>query len=219
MTLVVAAPCANFVVVGADSRGTIQDIAGNRSEINIMEKIIEVGTHVVILTYGDSDSSNYLVEKFKDQCNNIDGVTRVAEQFASLCRDEMSKIRSVPHLPNFFPNFGFIIAGLDKVNRKYTRPRCYNLKSITGCMLGRPLPFAIDGKPFIAHYLFAQKFHPNMELDDLCALVAQVIYDTMSIDGDVGGKIKIGVINQTKFRELLYVDVKRSIRQWSHLVI
>jgi len=85
--------------------------------------------------------------------------------------------------------------------------------------LGSPEPFAIAGKPFIALYLFAQRYHENMPLDDLCELVAQSIYDTICIDGDVGGKIRISTIDPDEYHESLDRDVRRSIRQWGEPLV
>src|SRR2546427_825384 len=111
MTLVLAASGPDYMVVGADSRGTVD--AGARAEINTMKKIIPVAKHVVILIYGSADESIYLVKRFKFMNKGIDGVSKVAEKFAEFCREEAEKGKNIPILAEHFPIFGFIIAGLD----------------------------------------------------------------------------------------------------------
>jgi len=125
VTLVIAASGLDFMVLGADSRGTIQDESGNRVEINTVKKIIPVANHVAVLIYGQADESIYFAKRFKFLNKTIDGVSRVAEKFAEFCRNEMQKVKDVPKHPDYFPMFGFIIAGLDpaKTGRGYTVPR------------------------------------------------------------------------------------------------
>jgi 20S proteasome alpha/beta subunit len=226
MTLVLALSGPERMVLGSDSRGTFENEAGARVEINTMKKIIPVAKHVVILLYGNANEGIYLVKRFKFLNKRIDGVSNVAEGFAKFCKSEMKKTKDVPHHPNYFPNFGFIVAGLDTEGRTriYRTPRTYNLGSVNGFRLGRPDPFGFGGKPFIALYLYAQRFqsqrtHEEMLLDDMCKFVAQCIYDTMSIDGDVGGKIHLAIIDRVGFREMPEQDVRRRIQQWAQPLI
>ncbi len=44
MTLVVAVPGKDFIVLGADSRGTIIDAGGTRVEVNTIQKIIPISS-------------------------------------------------------------------------------------------------------------------------------------------------------------------------------
>jgi 20S proteasome alpha/beta subunit len=77
-------------------------------------------------------------------------------------------------------------------------------------------PYAIEGKPLIAHYLFTKDFKNNMTIDELCKLVSQSIYDTMAIDGDVGGKIRLAIIDDEGIRELSDSDTKNYINEWQN---
>jgi len=217
MTLVVVAPSGNFLVLGADSRGTVQDSGGARVEMNQMKKIVPVAKHVAVLLYGAADQGVYLARKFLRANRSIDGVTKVAEKFAEFCRDEIRKVSDVPR--EYFPYFGFIVAGLDKQGSEYRIPCCYRFDSASGCMLGSPEPYAIAGKPFIAQYLFEQRYGENMQLDELSALVAQCIYDTICVDGDVGGRIRVAIIDAVGFREKIFRDVKASIKQWGEPLV
>jgi len=55
---------------------------------------------------------------------------------------------------------------------------------------------------------------PNMSLDELVRLVAQALYDTMKIDGDVGGQIKLAIIDENGMREIPKRDVDTYITKW-----
>ena len=221
MTLVIAASGQNFMVLGADSRATIQDESGNRVEINTVKKIIPVAKHVAVLIYGEADESIYFVKRFKFLNKSIDGVSKVAEKFAEFCRKEMQKVKDVPKHPQYFPMFGFIIAGLDpaKTGRGYSIPRSYTLKSYNGFMLGRPDPVAHGGKPFIALYHYNQLYNEEMSKDELVQYVAQCIYDTMAVDGDVGGRIRISIIDSDGMIDRPYQYVRRGIRQWGQPLV
>lgn len=218
MTLVIAAPGKtpenkNFIILGADSRGVIQDVAGNRIETNVMKKLIPVANHVGILMYGNADIGNQLVEKFKSTIKKgTDGATKIAEEFANFCRSEFKKLSGVPLVS--LPHLGFIVAGLNKEENKYNTPCLYTLRSTEGFALGMCKPYAIEGKPIIALYIFAKEYKEEMNVPDLTHLVAQAIYDTMRIDGDVGGKIKMAIIDSNGLREYEDSDIEKFYKKW-----
>lgn len=215
MTLVVAAPGQDFLVLGADSRGVVES-GGARVEINIMTKITPVTKYTAILMYGASEAGNQLVEKYKAGINpDLEGVTEVAENFCDFCQNEERKIKDVPRHPEYgWPLFGFLVCGLDKKDEKYRIPLIYTLKSYTGFRLGLCKPFAIEGKPWIAYYLFAKNYREDKTVNELCTLVAQSLYDTICIDGDVGGTIKLAIIDAEGLRELSDSDVRDCIEVW-----
>ena len=195
MTLVIAAKGADFIILGADSRGTMSDIAGNRVELNLAVKLIQITDHIAFLVYGDAHISDYLIEKFKEKLTvKTKTVSAVAEKFAEFCRQEVKKTKDVPR--DYIPNFGFIIAGLD-FKGKIPIPRCYKLRSLDGFELGIYREgFAIEGKYIIATYLFSKEFQQDMSVEQLSSLTAKAIYDTSTIDGDVGGEIKMARIDE-----------------------
>jgi len=165
--------------------------------------------------YGAAYEAGYIIDKFKKTVKVQNrGVTKIAEDLAALCIKEAEKVMDVP-TPSF-PHYGFIIAGLDKSGNKYT-PHCYRLTSSAGFRLGLyQRRFAIEGKPIIAYYMFARDYQKNMSVDDLCKLVAQSIFDTMNMDGDVGGKIKMLIIDDSGIRERSDGDIAASIKEWSN---
>jgi len=216
MTLVIAAPGNDFIVLGADSRGVI-DSGEARVEINILTKLFPITQNAAIMMYGGSEDASQLVEKYrsiyKQRKMNLNGVTLVAEDFCEFCRKEEIKLAKVPKHPKSFEYFGFIICGLNIVDDKI-QPMIYVTTNFNGFRLGLCRPYAIEGKPIIAHYHFAKNFKENMNVNDLCRIVAQSIYDTMRIDGDVGGEIRIAIIDSKGFREISESDVKELYETW-----
>jgi 20S proteasome alpha/beta subunit len=214
MTLIIAAQGKDFVVVGADSRETI-DTQSIRVEINIGDKLVELSKHVVVLTAGDSGLAQYAIERYKTTRRITDrGVTAITEDFATFCRQEAIEQTAPPSHPSFKPNFAFVIGGLDKTkDGKFKIPRCYRMSSGEGFRLRYEKEgFAIDGKPMLAYYKFAKHYKKNdMTLKDLTNLVAQTLWDTSKVDGDVGGKFKMGYIESDRFHEMNQPDIDRAI--------
>ena len=214
MTLIIAAQGKDFVVVGADSRETI-DAESVRVEINIGDKLIELSKHAVVLTAGDSGLAQYAIERYKKTRRIRDvGVTAVTENFAGFCRHEAIEQTAPPSSSSFSPNFAFVIGGLDKGRSgKFTIPKCYRMSSRQGFRLRYEKEgFAIDGKPMLAYYKFAKHYKKNeMTLKDLTNLVAQTLWDTSRVDGDVGGKFKMGYIQSDKFHEMDETDITKAI--------
>ena len=199
----------DFVILGADSRATVRDIGGTRVEINIIQKIIQVSKHSAILLYGESGQAQYLVEKYKkDRRNGDRDVSEQVEEFAELCQRQARLLSDVPGNPRYFPAFGFLIAGLDKKQGSFNTPRCYQLYSERNFRieLGRE-GFVMDGKPMLAYYFFAKKYDSNMELDPLLELIAQSLWDTSQVDGDVGGTIRMSLIDRDGYHELPRTDI------------
>jgi len=213
MTLVIAAQGKNFMILGTDSRGTIQDRGGTRVELNIMDKLVVISKHVAILMHGSAEYGDYLIEKFKLTLRGQNhNVSDIAEKFAETCREEGRNLMGVPS--SYLPSFGFVISGLDKKGDKYV-PRSYYLTSDSGFWLRLPKHgFALEGKSMIAYYLFARKYSKDMDVDGLCTLVAQTLYDTKSVDGDVGGKIRVAIIEKDGFREYPEGDINSWIDKW-----
>jgi len=200
VTLVIAAQGSGFLILGTDSKETVTNAARNRIELNNQIKLVKINNKVGILMYGETQIPDYLIEKFKEELSRKNmNVTDIAENFASFCRNEARKTYDVRIAR--FPLFGFVIAGLDKKGRKYI-PRCFNLESGTGFSLGLySEKFAIEGKPFLALYLFSKKYRQNMSVEELSELVAEAFHDTKKIDGDVGGETKMARIDETGFIE------------------
>jgi len=82
------------------------------------------------------------------------------------------------------------------------------MNSGSGFRLGKyPSGYGIDGKPFVAHYLFRKIYSSDLSIEEMCKLVAQSIYDTKKLDGDVGGEIRLAIIDNSGFRLVPTADV------------
>lgn len=218
MTLVIAAQGTDFLILGADSRGTLEEPGGSRVELNIFEKLVPLNKHVSAMMYGDGDVARYLVEEYKRTISNKSiGVSQITKEFSALCRKELREIPPVSR--HNVPGFGYVIAGLDKRGAKYSIPRCLGMTSQDGFWLRSYEKFAIEGKPLIANYLFAKRFKDAMSVDDLTRLVAQALYDTVNIDGDVGGKITLAIIASDGTRTVPQEDLKLLIDSWGRPIL
>lgn len=220
MTLIIAAHGSdsgrnNFVILGADCRGVVES-SGSRAELNIMNKLAKLADHVGILIAGDGHIGNYLVERFTEENadNNIDGISNVAEQFSEFCRQQFRSINDVPTIE--LPAVVFIIAGLDEINGQYQHPKIFISSSNNGFLLGRsPTPYEIQGKPFIALYKFAKRFEENKNsINKLSKFIAQSIFDTHEIDGDVGLPSWIARITLDGYEKLTERDARELYATW-----
>jgi 20S proteasome alpha/beta subunit len=215
MTLVIAAPGDDFIVVGADSRAAREDEAGNRIQLNEIEKLVPVTKHVAVLVFGDADEANHVLTNFNlRKKKTLDGVTEVADTLAETGRAELRKIENLHVGRN--PKYGFIIAGFDRLFGHLVLPRLCRITSDAKFSLGTCRPYAISGKQMIAEYMFIREYeNAKKSPDALVKLVAQSIYNTMAIDGDVGGRINIGIIDSGGFRPQSDSDIQAMIETWS----
>ena len=216
MTLIIAAQGKDFIVAGADSRETM-DTGDVRVEINIADKLVQLSKHSAILMAGDGGLAQYAIERYKSTRRIRDiGVSTITESFANFCRIEASAQAVVPTGSTFAPSFAFIITGLDKdKSGKFSIPKCYRLNSRQGFRLRFEKDgFAIDGKPILAYHSFAKRYKKNeMTVKALTELVAQTLWDTARVDGDVGGDFKMAIIDSDKLREMKKPDVYDSIKE------
>lgn len=219
MTLIIAAPGKDapgkdFILLGADSRGTVESGMG-RIEINTMQKLIPVTEFTAVLIYGSSEVTNHLVEKFiSERANDLKWIKEVAAEFSAFCQEEERRLAGVPKHPDSIDDiFGFIIAGLEE-NENGHKAYAYHLSSYDGFRQGLCRPYAIEGKPLIALYMFAKEYEENLTQDKLCQLVAQSIYDTERVDGDVGGRIKLAIIDSDGLREIPNNAIDDYIEYW-----
>lgn len=74
-------------------------------------------------------------------------------------------------------------------------PKIYVLRSENLFFSGRGDNTVAEGKPFIARYILSKEYDKNYGVDEMCFLVAKTMVETISIDGDVGGKIKMARID------------------------
>lgn len=214
MTLVIAAQGKDFVVLGTDTRGKLE-AQGSRVEVNnLAQKLIPVSSHAAILIFGSAGSAQYLAHLFQSKNTRAGiNVSTLIKDFAELCRREWRKLKDVPLDGAPLPRFGFIVAGLDQSGETFSVPKCYGLGSSTGFFpefYGEG--FNIKGKQMIARFLFAKTYKKEeVIVNNLCKLVAQALYDTSKVDGDVGGKFNMAIIESRGFRVISDTDISELI--------
>src|SRR5207249_10073811 len=136
-----------------------------------------------------------------------------ATQLAQISREEAAALRGVPKHPDYFSNFAFIVAGLDRSREGLLKPRSFRMHSATGFQLELSQGgFMMDGKPMIPTYIFAKKYKPEMSVDEMSTLVAQALYDTTMIDASVGGELRVGVMDSDGWRQFPSKDVREKIK-------
>lgn len=211
MTLIIAAEGNNFVVLAADGKGTWVDAGGSRMESITEEKLVPLTKYACALIAGDPELGVQLVEEFKTK-NKYSykwGISQVVSEFSNFCKKTISQITDTIR-PNddAFPVVIFLIGGLDKTGRKYV-PKLNILRSERLFLPGRQKNKAAEGKPFIARYLFSKKYDKDLSKEVMGFLVAEAMRETISIDGDVGGKVRMAIIDENGCRVLSDEVVKR----------
>lgn len=199
MTLVIAAQGGNFVILGADSRGTI----GTEEDSLIIgmdnqSKITRVTPHVGFLISGLGDVADMLLNEFER--DELDGVSQVIESFRAHCRQKWNEWLTGVN-PEYFPRFGFLISGLDPNQaEEFIIPKTYSLFSEYGFVPGFHRKFVCIGCPLLANYILNRRYTEDMTIETLSPLVAHAISETSSVDRRVGGPIKIAIIDSSGYR-------------------
>jgi len=201
MTLVIAAHGTNFVILGADSRGTIgTEEQGLIIGLDDRSKLIGVAPHVGFLLFGLGDVGEMLLHGFRTSHGNLDGVSLVAENFRAHCRQTWNEWLTGVQ-PEYFPRFGFLISGLDPDEAgRFVVPRTYSLLSESGFVPGFHRKFVPMGCTMLANYILNKRYREDLTLEALGPLVAYAISETASVDRRVGGPIKIAIIDSSGYR-------------------
>jgi len=196
-TLVIAAQGKNFVVLGADSKGMLGDLAG---PIVIGSdkamKIALLSDHVGIATYGVAEFGETLLHQFENAREPvIDGATSLLEKLRVFCRDKWNEwfrdidIRRQPPL-------GLMVAGLDKSQSgEYDVPRIYSIESsLNFAPALHSFGYACRGIYPLATFIMDEKYEEGMSVDDLCGLVESTISRVARVDPRIGLPARIALI-------------------------
>lgn len=211
MTLVIAVRGQDFVVLGADRRGTVQDSGDNTVSLNIFDKLIPINNRVAALMHGSAPAMRFLLEEVQATSGIADlGVTAVARRLVTSCRKELRDIPIAARAAT--PQFGIVVCGLDHKGRKWT-PRCLGLSSYAGFWLESHSPFGIFGRPMIANYLFEKHYKTDSSEKHLAWLVALALTETRRVDGFVGGNIQMVVIRKSGISDFDEDDVMGMIEE------
>lgn len=199
MTLVIAAHGRNFVILGADSRGTIgTDEDSLIIGMDDQSKITRVTPHVGFLIFGLGEVADMLLYEFER--DGLDGVSQVREHFRAHCRQKWNEWLTGVR-PRFITKFGFLISGLDPNQAgEFTIPNTYSLFSESGFVPGFHRKFVCMGCPDLANYILNKRYQEDITIETLSLLVAYAISETASVDRRVGGPIKIAIIDSSGYR-------------------
>jgi len=214
MTLIIAIKGKDYIIVGADSRSVTCDaITNTRFVSDIDTKLVQLNDHVCVMIAGDSERGTHLIEKFKEMVKPGQDVSEVVEEFSNFCYRESRKIiEFVPIESRNYPHVSFIIAGMRKVRRKYSMPKIYTIRSMSGFSVGQDNNYSIMGQDTISSYLFAKKYPKIKTWEDCIRLIVRCLSDTESIDGDVGGKKTIALINREGFKPQDVTEIESEIQ-------
>lgn len=197
----------DFIVVGCDSRGVVEVENIIRTEINTSKKLFQLGDYCCIMLSGDEELGITLIKGFLEKTSvRGKGVSKIAQEFYQFAKKQCEEIDDFTLVTQkLFPDVDFIISGMDKQGKKFTKGKIFILRKSS---LFFPLlieNFIPSGQSLLAFYLFEKyykSYKKSKTLDDMCFLVGQSIYDTQRINGNVGGDITVAVIDSKKFRIL-----------------
>jgi 20S proteasome alpha/beta subunit len=215
LTLVTAAQGRNFIVVGADSRGTFGSPDVAFSSYDVMQKIVLISPHVVVLSYGAGEVGDNLINEWRESLQQpIDGVRAVLQTLQAFCQQRWNQwFVSVPF--QFRPVVAYIVAGLEKQDEDYSIPLIYSMDSRMGFAPAfHRYGWANGGVPIYAIYIFGRRYRPDMNVDELCGLVAYGISETATQDQRVGGAIRMMKILPTGTQELNETEIRNALDKY-----
>ena len=162
---------------------------------------------------GDSQRGTYLIEKFKENVKPNHDVCDVVQSLSVFCQRESNRLTTFVSVGSqYYPDVSFIVAGMKKMKRTYSRPKIYIIRSLMGFSIGEDNNHAILGKDTISNYLFAKKYDKDLSWEDCKSLIVRCLADTELIDGDVGGEKKVVLINKDGFKPQDIADIENEIK-------
>jgi len=196
-TLVIGAQGNNFVVLGADSKGTLGDFLGpivigsSRAR-----KLTIISEHVVTAIYGVAEFGENLLRQFQDaKETDTDGVTNVLESLRVFCRDKWREwFRDVDVERQ--PFLGFMVAGLDKnQSGQYEIPRIYSIENALDFAPAlHPYGYACRGIFPLATFIMDEKYREDMSVDEMSELVESTISRVAQTDPRIGLPVRMALV-------------------------
>jgi len=213
LTLVTAAQGSNFIVVGADSRGTFGHPDVAFSSYDVMQKMVLIAPHVVVLSYGAGEVGDNLLNECRESLQQpMDGVRAVLQILQAFCQQRWNQwFVSVPF--QFRPVVAYIVAGLERTQSgEYSIPLIYSMDSRMGFAPAfHRYGWANGGVPIYAIYILGRRYRLDMSVDELCGLVAYAISETATQDQRVGGAIRMMKILPEGTRELNEMEIRSAL--------
>jgi 20S proteasome alpha/beta subunit len=205
MTIILTVHGKDFVILGSDSRGTDQLEDGSRVESNVVQKVWPAGEYIRVLLCGEGDYAYNLYDIFQARygTSHVD-VRDAANHLAEVAREDARQLKGVPGAFEYGSGIGFIVTGLN-FEREQVRPMSFSMSSDDGYKLHlTQLGYCIDGKSPIPRYILVKHYDRQKIEDDLSRLAAHAICEVGSVDSDVGGNVRIAIIERAGYRD--YTD-------------
>jgi 20S proteasome alpha/beta subunit len=198
MTLIIASKCKDGLILGSDSRSLAIDVAGSRFIRDSTNKLIQLNDYTCILLGGDSQAGVRIIDEFKEEVKDDEGVKSIGKKLSDFCRKEYAPYSSNIILLKNSPEVQFILAGLDKDKEgKYTIPKIFVIKNYDWFFLGEEREYSIVGKDNISNYLFTKQYDKcAVSSEKMTELIVQCLYDTEKIDGESGGEMHLVSITE-----------------------
>ena len=167
---------------------------------------------------GDAEFGFTLIDEFKEKGKlEGKGVSKIAEEFCIFCRNKFNKIENFSlQSQKLFPAMDFVISGMDKEGGKFTKGKMFLLRKNRLFTPSLNDNFILSGQFLLAYYFLEKFYKKDLELDEICLLVGQAIYDTKRINGNVGGEISLAVIDSKKFR---FINAQDYFVEWEQQVL
>lgn len=206
-TLVIGGQGNNFVVLGADSKGTLGDLLGPIVIGSSRAKKIKIiSDHVAVAIYGIAEFGENLLRQFQDAKKpDTDGVTKVLEELRIFCKDKWREWFSGMDIENQ-PCLGFMVAGLDQdKNGEYGIPRIYSIESsLDFAPALHPYGYTCRGIFSLATFIMDEKYEENMSIDDLSKLVESTISRVAQTDPRIGLPVRMALITPKEGARMIH---------------
>jgi 20S proteasome alpha/beta subunit len=206
-TLVIGGQGNNFVVLAADSKGTLGDLLGPIVIGSSRAKKIKIiSDHAAAAIYGIAEYGENLLREYQDTKKpDTDGVTKVLEDMRKFCKKKWREWFSGMDIENQ-PCLGFMVAGLDQdENGEYSIPRIYSIESTLDFAPAlHPYGYACRGILSLATFIMDEKYEENMSIDDLGKLVESTISTVAQTDPRIGLPVRIALITPKEGARMIH---------------
>lgn len=198
-TTTIAVVCADGVVIGADSRATMDNYIASSEAI----KVFKIDDNLGMLIAGSVGDANYLVKMLKTQ-NEFYKMN----EGKSLSPSSASSLLSLVLQENKFTPFyvGLIVAGLNK-----NVPEVYSIDAIGGSIKESRFTSVGSGMMSAMGYLDSV-YSPNFTTQDGLKHTAKALQMAMKRDSATGDGMKIAVINKKGFKEYTGEELEKLLK-------
>jgi proteasome beta subunit len=199
-TTTVAVVCADGVVIGADSRATMDNYIASTEAI----KVFRIDENLGILIAGSVGDANYLVKVLKTQ----NEFYKMNEGKPLSPSSASSLISLILQENKFAPYYvGLIIAGLNK-----NVPEIYSIDAIGGSIKESRFTSVGSGMMSAMGYMDSV-YTPAFTTQDGLRHIAKALQIAMKRDSATGDSMKIAVINKKGFKEYTGDELEKMLQK------